>query len=81
MYQHVKLMMYYMDAARFAPAIRHSGGAWNGGGSHFPSLSYLLRQVALAHMYGPRMHVIVVSKLFFTPTVPQPYPAVSPHSF
>jgi hypothetical protein len=25
MYHHVKLMMYYIDGAGFAPAIRHSG--------------------------------------------------------
>jgi len=26
MYHHVSLMMYYMDAAGFAPVLRHSGG-------------------------------------------------------
>jgi hypothetical protein len=56
MYQHVRLMMYYIDAAGFGLAIRRSGGVESGlseqekGGRFFPSLKYLLRQVSLAHI-------------------------------
>jgi hypothetical protein len=63
MYHSVRLMMYYMDAAGFAPVIRHSGGVRMNeqeGGKRFALPEYLLHRVSLAHIYAPRMLVIVV---------------------